>query len=69
MTGHVGSVGLGHFIANPTYQLVGLLVKTPEKVGRDAGDIAGVDPIGVTATDDVEAIIALDADCVFYTPM
>jgi hypothetical protein len=60
---------LRHFIANPVYQLVGLLVTSPDKVGRDAGDIAGVGPTGVTATDDVDAIIALDADCVFYTPM
>jgi hypothetical protein len=69
VTGHVGSIGLRHVIANPTYRLVGLLVKSPEKVGKDAGDIAGVEPVGVTATDDVEAIIDLDADCVFYTPM
>ena len=69
VTGHVGSVGLRHFITNPTYQLVGLLVTNPDKVGRDAGDIAGVESTGVIATDDVDAIIALDADCVFYTPM
>lgn len=69
VTGHVGSVGLRHLIANPTYQLVGLLVTSPEKVGRDAGEIAGTDPTGVIATDDVDAMIALDADCVFYTPM
>jgi 2,4-diaminopentanoate dehydrogenase len=69
VTGHVGSVGLRHFIENPTYDLVGLLVTNPEKVGRDAGDIAGTDTTGVIATDDVDAMIALDADCVFYTPM
>lgn len=70
VTGHVGSVGLRHFIENPTYDLVGLLVTNPEKVGRDAGDIAGLEvTTGVLATDDIDGIIGLDADCVFYTPM
>ena len=69
VTGHVGTVGLRHFAANPVYELVGLLVTNPDKVGRDAGAIVGVDPTGVLATNDAEAIIALDADCVFYTPM
>jgi hypothetical protein len=40
-----------------------------EKVGNDAGEIAGVAPTGVIATDDIESIVALDADCVFYTPV
>ena len=46
-----------------------VLVHSEEKVGKDAGEIAGIDPIGVVATDDVESIIAIDADCVFYTPI
>ena len=41
-------------------------VHSPEKVGRDAGELAGVDPIGVTATDDVDAILAEGVDCVVY---
>lgn len=69
VTGHVGSVALRHFIENPTYELVGLRVTSPDKVGCDAGDVAGTAPTGVIATDDVDAIAALDADCVFYTPM
>ncbi|ULE31657.1 NAD(P)H-dependent amine dehydrogenase family protein [Mycobacterium sp. IDR2000157661] len=69
MTGDVGKVGVRHFAENPVYDLVGVLVHTPEKVGRDAGDIAGIGAIGVTTTDDVEAVVAMDADCVFYTPI
>lgn len=69
VTGHVGSVALRHFIENPTYELVGLRVTNQEKVGRDAGDLAGTESTGVIATDDAEAVIAMDADCVFYTPM
>jgi hypothetical protein len=68
-TGHVGKVSIRHFVENPTYDLVGVLVTNPKKVGKDAGDIARMGPIGVIATDDVEAILALDADCVHYAPL
>ena len=69
MTGDVGQEGIRHFARNPTFELVGVLVHSKDKVGQDAGTLAGIDPIGVTATDDVDAICDLDADCVFYTPI
>lgn len=69
MTGDVGQVGVRHFAQCPVFDLVGVLVHNKDKVGKDAGEIAGIPPIGVTATDDIESIIALDADCVFYTPV
>ncbi len=69
MTGDVGQVGVRHFADNPVFDLVGVLVHSPEKVGKDAGEIAGIAPIGVVATDDIESIVAMDADCVFYTPV
>lgn len=69
MTGDVGQVGVRHFAQSPVFDLVGVLVHSQDKVGRDAGEIAGVAPTGVVATDDVESIVALDADCVFYTPV
>jgi 2,4-diaminopentanoate dehydrogenase len=68
-TGQVGKVALRHFVENPTFELVGVLVTSPAKVGKDAGEIAGLPPTGVIATDDVEKIIALDADCVHFTPL
>ena len=68
-TGSVGKAALRHFIDSPAYELVGVLVYDPAKVGRDGGDIVGFEPCGVVATDDVEAIVALAADCVFYTPI
>ncbi|PRC54873.1 dihydrodipicolinate reductase, partial [Mycobacterium sp. ITM-2017-0098] len=39
-----------------------------DKHGADVGALVGRDPIGVAATTDVDAILALDADCVLYTP-
>lgn len=69
MTGDVGQVGVRHFAGNPTYDLVAVLVHSKDKVGKDAGEIAGIPPTGVIATDDIDAVIAMDADCVFYTPI
>lgn len=67
-TGHLGKVGIRHFTENPAFELVGVLVTNPEKVGKDAGEIAGIGRTGVIATDDAQAITAMDADCVYYTP-
>ena len=53
---------------HPELELVGALVWHADKVGRDAGEIAGIGPVGVIATDDVDAILALDADVVLYNP-
>jgi 2,4-diaminopentanoate dehydrogenase len=69
MTGDVGQVGVRHFADSPVFDLVGVLVHSKDKVGKDAGEIAGIAPIGVVATDDVESIVAMDADFVFYTPI
>lgn len=68
-TGKVGRAAIRHFLGNPTYQLVGVWVTNPEKVGRDAGELASSPATGVIATDDAEAILALDADCVHYAPL
>ena len=38
----------------------------PDKAGRDAGEIVGIGPIGVIATNDADALIALRPDCVVY---
>ncbi|HYI15274.1 MAG TPA: hypothetical protein VEX37_07785, partial [Thermomicrobiales bacterium] len=56
MTGDVGQVGVRHFADCPVFDLVGVLVHSKDKVGRDAGEIAGIAPVGVVATDDVEAV-------------
>jgi 4-hydroxy-tetrahydrodipicolinate reductase len=42
-------------------------VHSEDKAGRDAGELAGIAPLGVTATNDADALLALDADCVCYT--
>jgi hypothetical protein len=55
-------------IEHPELELVGLYAYNKDKIGQDAGAIAGTEMTGVTATDDIDALIELDADCVCYMP-
>jgi 4-hydroxy-tetrahydrodipicolinate reductase len=65
-TGNVGRYALRGIINHPGLELVGLWVHSAEKAGRDAGELAGVGPVGVKATNDVDALLAMDADAVSY---
>ena len=65
-TGNIGTHALRAVIGHPRMELVGVKVSDPGKVGRDAGDLCGLDPIGIVATDDVDAILGLRPDCVLY---
>jgi len=67
-TGNAGRPALRGIVRHPALELVGVHAHSPDKQGRDAADLCGLDvPTGVVATDDVEALLALDADCVCYT--
>lgn len=66
-TGHVGVHALHGIITHPDLDLVGLWVHSLDKVGRDAGDLCGLPPTGVTASGDVDALLELGPDCVSYT--
>jgi hypothetical protein len=66
-TGNVGRHAARLIVEHPELELVGLWVHSEDKAGRDAGELVGIAPIGVTATNDVNALLALDADCVCYT--
>src|SRR5262249_47182771 len=68
-TGNVGRAAVEGILAHPELELVGCGVQGPEKAGRDVGEICGLAPIGVRATDDVDALVALAADCVLYSPL
>ena len=66
-TGHVGLHALRSLIQHPDIELVGVHASSPSKIGRDAADLCGfTEPTGVIATDDVDALVALNADCVVY---
>ena len=68
-TGVVGSSAVRSVVRNPRLELVGVKVYSDDKKGRDAGDIVGIEPTGVIATQDVDEIMSLDADCVLYCPL
>jgi 2,4-diaminopentanoate dehydrogenase len=68
-TGNVGKRSVRAVALNPTLELVGCYAWSEDKVGRDVGDLCGIEPVGVTATNDVEALLALKPDCVVYNPM
>ncbi len=68
-TGSIGQIGIRHFVDNPTFELVGVFVTNPEKVGKDAGELAGIASTGILATNDVDEILALPTDCVHYAPL
>lgn len=65
-TGNVGRHAVAAVHDHPDLELVGARVYSDAKAGRDVGEICGIGEIGVTATNDVDEIIALDADCVLY---
>ena len=65
-TGGVGSIAIDAIRSRPDLELVGVWVHSEEKVGQDAGVLAGIEPIGLTATHDADALIALKPDCVVY---
>jgi 2,4-diaminopentanoate dehydrogenase len=68
-TGFVGKMVIPEVVRHPRFELVGVGVHDPDKVGRDAGELCGVGPVGITATDDVEALCALQPDAlVHYGP-
>jgi len=67
-TGTIGKRSLAAALAHPELEVVGVRVFDRAKVGRDIGTLVGSAPRGIAATDDVESLIALAADCVLYMP-
>ncbi|HET8621780.1 MAG TPA: hypothetical protein VFM27_22620 [Acidimicrobiales bacterium] len=67
-TGNVGRHAIAGIDARPDLDLVGVWVSDPAKVGRDAGMLAGLDRrLGVAATGDADALLALRPDCIVHT--
>lgn len=67
-TGNVGSRALRRTIEHPQLECVGVWVHGESKVGRDAGELAGLAPIGIKATNSIDEVLALKPDCVLYMP-
>ncbi len=68
-TGVVGKMVIAEIVKSPAFELVGVGVSNADKVGKDAGEICGIESTGILATDDVDALIALKPDAlVHYGP-
>ncbi|MBL7501080.1 dihydrodipicolinate reductase [Frankia sp. CNm7] len=68
-TGNVGRQSVEAILAHPDLELVGCYAWSPDKAGKDVGELCGTSPAGVAATNDVDALLALKPDCVVYNPM
>ncbi|OBI76233.1 dihydrodipicolinate reductase [Mycobacterium sp. E740] len=68
-TGGVGVAAIKGVLEHPELELAGCWVHSPDKAGKDVGEIIGTEPLGVTATNSVEDILGLDADAVIYSPL
>ena len=68
-TGGVGVAAINGVLEHPELELVGCWVHSPDKSGKDVGEIIDAEPLGVIATNNVDEILALDADAVLYAPL
>lgn len=68
-TGNVGKRSVRAVVAHPDLELVGCYAWSSDKVGRDVGELCGIEPVGVAASGDVDALLGLRPDCVVYNPM
>jgi 4-hydroxy-tetrahydrodipicolinate reductase len=69
-TGNVGRPALVHLINDSRFELTGVWVSSEAKAGRDAAELAGLDgSTGVTATNDLDAVLATDPECAVYTAL
>ncbi|CAO5152990.1 Dihydrodipicolinate reductase [Frankia sp. AiPs1] len=69
-TGKVASEAVKAIAERPDLELVGVYAYSKDKIGKDAGELTGLGrDLGVVATDDIDALIALQPDCVLYMPL
>jgi 4-hydroxy-tetrahydrodipicolinate reductase len=69
-TGNVGRHALTQLITDPQFELTAVWVSSESKAGKDAGELAGLgESTGVTATTDLEEVLATNPECAVYTAM
>lgn len=68
-SGNVGKGVIQAVAERADLELAGLYIYSPDKEGKDAGDIARVEQMGVAATNSIDAIVDTPADIVIHTPL
>lgn len=64
--GNVGLPAIRNVVSHPELELAGVIVHSPQKEGRDAGELAGIGAVGVRATRDAEALLGTRPDALVY---
>lgn len=69
-TGNVGRLALSQLVTDPRFDLTAVWVSSEAKVGKDAGELAGLDvATGIAATGDMDALLATKPQCAVYCAM
>jgi hypothetical protein len=68
-SGGVARQAVRAILDHPGLALVGMYAHNLEKAGEDAGELVGLEPLGIKATNDIDSLIALKPDCVSYSPL
>ena len=68
-SGGVARQAVRAIVSDTRMELVGMFAFSKEKVGQDAGELCGLDPLGLGATDEIEKLIQLAPDVVSYCPL
>jgi hypothetical protein len=69
-TGNAGRLTLRQLITDDRFELVALGVSNPEKLGRDAGELAGLDVVvGIAAGAGIDELLAAKPECIVYCAM
>jgi hypothetical protein len=66
--GTVGNACLRELLRSPAFEVVGVLGYSPEKAGKDIGELLGMPAAGVRVTTDKSAILEQPADVVLHSP-
>ncbi len=68
-TGFVGKMVIPEVVRHPKFELIGVGVSNPDKVGLDVGEICGIGSVGLKASDDIDELVGLGPDAlVHYGP-
>jgi 2,4-diaminopentanoate dehydrogenase len=68
-TGNVGRNAVEGVLSHPDLELVGARVYSPDKVGRDVGEVLGLGELGAPCVGSMDEVLGLSPDCVVYAPM
>jgi hypothetical protein len=69
-TGNVILQAVRAILLRPDLELVGAFARSHEKHGIDLGNLCGMDgQLGVRATAQADELLAVDLDCIVYSPL